>query len=366
MAGLLEFIRQHRDEIMSEALGKLQRAHPGRGDAELIDETASALDAIERTLERDRGSAEPAAPGLLVDAMYHGKQRHHIAFDPASVVHDYGVLCDAVFTVARPEGLAVTAREVQVFNRVIDEAAANAITAYWQEEHVERRRETGRQLGALAHELRNALASARMAFQLIRDGHAPANGRSAAIVVGAFDRMQRLIADALDDARLRGTAPPMIQERVALTALVHDVVDATVRQREVAIDIEANESLAIEADARLLTSALSNLVSNAVKFTRPQGRVEVRTFQHGANVVVEVEDECGGLPEGAADDLFQPFVQKGSERSGVGLGLAIVRDAVEAHGGVVNVRNLPGKGCVFRIELRSLSVQPHPATLPAQ
>jgi signal transduction histidine kinase len=365
MSGLLELIREHREEIVAQAVRKLRLAHPGHDDAELFDEMHAAFDNIEHTLERDRGSVEPAAPGLLVDAMDHGKQRHRLAFDPASVVHDYGVICDAVFTVADANGMSPTARETQVFSRVIDEAAANAITAYWQEEHTEKRRETGRQLGTLAHELRNALASARMAFQLIREGRAPANGRSAELIVAAFDRMQRLIADALDQARVRGTAPPVRQERVELGALLRDVVDATVRYNDVAIDVSADESLAVEADARLLTSALSNLLGNAVKFTRPRGRVEVRSFALGAHVIVEVEDECGGLPEGATDELFQPFVQKGSERSGVGLGLAITREAVEAHGGVISVRNLPGKGCVFRIELRSLSVRPYPATLNA-
>ena len=225
--------------------------------------------------------------------------------------------------------------------------------------------EIGRQLGTLAHELRNALASARMTFQLIRDGRAPTSGRSAEIIVAAFDRMQRLIGDALDEARVRGTAAPVRQERVALGALVRDVVDATERPNDVEIGVSADESLVVEADTRLLNSALSNLVSNAVKFTRPHGHVEVRTFEHGAHIVVEVEDECGGLPDGATDELFQPFVQKGSERSGVGLGLAITREAVEAHGGVISVRNLPGKGCVFRIELRSLSVRPYPSTLRA-
>jgi signal transduction histidine kinase len=365
MSGLLEFIHEHREELMTHAVRKLRLAHPGRTDAELEDEMACAFDYIEGTLELDRRTVEPAVPGLLVQAMQHGKQRHRLAFDPASVVHDYGVLCDAVFTAADANGLSPTARETQVFNRVIDEAAANAITAYWQEEHVETRRELGRQLGTLAHELRNSLASARMAFQLIREGRTPANGRSAELVVTALDRMQRLIGDALDHARVRGTAAPVRHERVELGALVRDVIDATVRHNGVDVGVRADESLAIEADARLLTSALSNLVSNAVKFTRPGGRVEVRTFQHGADVIVEVEDECGGLPDGAGDELFQPFVQKGSERSGVGLGLAITREAVEAHGGLITVRNLPGKGCVFRIELRSLSVRPYPATLPA-
>jgi signal transduction histidine kinase len=64
-----------------------------------------------------------------------------------------------------------------------------------------------------------------------------------------------------------------------------------------------------------------------------------------------VEDACGGLPEGAADRLFDPYVQVGEDRSGLGLGLPIVLRSVKAHEGDVRVRNLPGKGCIFTIEL---------------
>jgi len=365
MPGLLEFIRDHREPILATVVVKLRRAHPGRDDGELLDEMTYALDDIERLLELDRTSPHPAAPELAVEAMSHGRQRHRLAFDPASVVHDYGVMCDAVFAVAERAGLTLTSREAMVINRVVDEAAANAITAYWQEAHQQKRRESARQLGTLAHELRNALSSARMAFEMIRQGRAPVGGRSARIVVASFDRMQRLIADALSEARLGGTAPAVKQERVPLGALIHDVVDATVRAREVDVAIEGDQSLEIEGDRRLLESALSNLVSNAIKFTRPNGRVQVRALELGSDVVLEVEDQCGGLPDGTAEELFQPFVQKGSERSGVGLGLAIAREAVEAHGGLISVRNLPGKGCIFRIELRSLSLRPHPSTMPA-
>jgi signal transduction histidine kinase len=66
---------------------------------------------------------------------------------------------------------------------------------------------------------------------------------------------------------------------------------------------------------------------------------------------VEVEDRCGGLPQGNAGELFEPFVQQGENRTGFGLGLAIVKQALEAHGGRVSVRNLPGKGCVFSLDL---------------
>jgi len=68
-------------------------------------------------------------------------------------------------------------------------------------------------------------------------------------------------------------------------------------------------------------------------------------------VMIEVEDECGGLPRGNAEDLFRPFEQRSQDRSGVGLGLAIARESVETNGGLIRARNLPGKGCVFTIDL---------------
>jgi signal transduction histidine kinase len=65
----------------------------------------------------------------------------------------------------------------------------------------------------------------------------------------------------------------------------------------------------------------------------------------------DVEDECGGLPEGATEELFRPFEQRGSNRTGVGLGLSVCVKGARANGGQIRVRNLPGKGCIFTFEL---------------
>ncbi len=107
----------------------------------------------------------------------------------------------------------------------------------------------------------------------------------------------------------------------------------------------------IEADRQLLGSAVGNLLGNAFKFTRPGGHVVLRTIVGGACVSIEIEDECGGLPPSQADELFRPFEQRGTDRTGLGLGLAISRRAVAANGGSMRVRDIPGKGCVFTIDL---------------
>jgi len=73
--------------------------------------------------------------------------------------------------------------------------------------------------------------------------------------------------------------------------------------------------------------------------------------------LIEVEDECGGLPLGNADDLFRPYEQRGADRTGVGLGLAFSRSGVEANHGRIYARNLPMKGCVFTVDLPRIPVQ---------
>jgi signal transduction histidine kinase len=71
----------------------------------------------------------------------------------------------------------------------------------------------------------------------------------------------------------------------------------------------------------------------------------------GHRVLIEVEDECGGLPEGKAEALFEPSVQRSADHSGLGLGLLICQRGAKAIGGTIQVRDLPGKGCVFAVEL---------------
>jgi len=101
----------------------------------------------------------------------------------------------------------------------------------------------------------------------------------------------------------------------------------------------------------MLGSAVSNLLQNAFKFTRPQSHVSLKAYGLGDRVLIEVEDQCGGLPAGMEESLFASFQQHHVDRSGLGLGLSIVRRAVEAVDGALRVRDMPGLGCVFTVDL---------------
>jgi signal transduction histidine kinase len=99
-----------------------------------------------------------------------------------------------------------------------------------------------------------------------------------------------------------------------------------------------------------------NVLQNAFKFTQPRSTVTLRVAASAERVLIEVQDECGGLPRGDADELFRPFEQRGANRTGIGLGLAYSRWGVEANRGRIYARNLPDVGCVFTVDLPRLSV----------
>jgi signal transduction histidine kinase len=107
---------------------------------------------------------------------------------------------------------------------------------------------------------------------------------------------------------------------------------------------------------------VANLVQNAFKFTRSHSTVTLRVRASADRVLIDVQDECGGLPgEGDGKELFPSFEQRGADRTGLGIGLAFCRWGAEADGGRLYARNLPGTGCVFTVDLPRSSV---PAIAP--
>ena len=122
-------------------------------------------------------------------------------------------------------------------------------------------------------------------------------------------------------------------------------------QRRIKLIVRAADALPCSGDRRLLRSAFENVLGNSIKFTQEGSTVTVSGQRQKGAILIEVEDACGGLPDGDTAALFKPFVQRGQDRTGFGLGLAIVKQAIELHGGRAAVNDLPGKGCVFSLEL---------------
>ena len=100
---------------------------------------------------------------------------------------------------------------------------------------------------------------------------------------------------------------------------------------------------------------MGNLLQNAFKFTHHGSEVSLHAYANADRILIDISDCCGGLPPGA-ESMFLPFTQQGGDRSGLGLGLAICQRSVEANNGVIRVRDLPGHGCVFTIDLPRLEM----------
>ena len=190
-------------------------------------------------------------------------------------------------------------------------------------------------LGSLAHEMRNALNNAATAHQFIKEGLVETDGSTSEVLEDAFTRMKDIINRSMSEVRMRG-------ESVLAEIVLHICI---------------TPDLLIEADRHLVFSALSNLVQNAIKFNRFGGNVWIRSRLLHGRVIIDVEDECGGLPKGKPETLFQPFTQRGKDKSGLGFGLSIARRAIALNDGEVTVRDIPDIGCIFSINIPQAPLQ---------
>jgi signal transduction histidine kinase len=145
------------------------------------------------------------------------------------------------------------------------------------------------------------------------------------------------------------------RQRVSLADFVSDVkISASLEAHSRGCTFTAGDVdpvLALDVDREMLLSAVGNLLQNGFKFTRPNTEVLLSAYAVADRIRIEIEDHCGGLPVGFADNVFLPFNQRSSDKSGLGLGLSICRRSIEANNGVLRVLDIPGSGCVFTIEL---------------
>jgi signal transduction histidine kinase len=286
-------------------------------------------------------------------ATRHGDEMRRMGFTVGQVVHDYGGLCQAITELAVDTNTSIESNEFKILNGCLDDAVAFAVTEFGRQREQSIAAQDSEHLGVLAHELRNALNTATLAFSALQSGAVGTNGSTSTIMFSSLARMRDLLDRSFAEVRLKAG----IHRRtyVSVAALIEEVaiaaaVEAAHRGLQLTVAPVA-DGVTIHADSAILVSALSNLLQNAFKFTRPPGHVSLTTTATAYRVLIEIEDECGGLPPGEVEHLFRMFEQRGTDRTGLGLGLAISRQGVEDSGGTIQVRDLPGKGCVFAVEL---------------
>jgi signal transduction histidine kinase len=208
-------------------------------------------------------------------------------------------------------------------------------------------------LGELAHELRNNLQSIIIGLEMMESGSIGTRSNTSESVQRSVKRMGQLIDTTLTEVRMR-VEPTVQLTDLRLMEIINEISTTAqflARTKQITLLLHGHYDLVVIVDRPLAVSALSNVLQNAIKYSREGSTVRMTAFRKARRVIIEIEDECGGLPAGAAEDMFKPFVQRSSDHSGMGLGLTISQNAIKRCGGTMTVRDKPGQGCVFTIDL---------------
>jgi signal transduction histidine kinase len=359
---LHEFIAINREEIISRCRAKVAtRSEPPPTEAEIDHGVPLFLNQLVNVLQLARRDGE-SNPEITRSAVLHGHDLLHQGFTVSQVVHDYGDVCQAITELATETNAPISADDFRTLNGCLDEAIAGAVTEYGRERtQCTLDQETARgteRLGFLAHELRNLLNTAIIAFEVLKTGNVGVAGSTGTVLHRSLMGLRTLVGRSLDEVRLTGGVQH--PEQFLVSAFIEELAPAATLQanaRGIRLTVTAVEDGAsVEADRHVLAAVIGNLLQNALKFTRPHTAVTLRVSANAERVFIEVEDECGGLPDGDTDDLFRTFGQRSADLSGLGLGLAFSRWGVEANHGRIYARNLSERGCIFTVDLPRLPV----------
>jgi signal transduction histidine kinase len=350
---LFSVLKERRNELIAHWGDRIKGAVASASlpRAELLDHMPAFVDEIIQALYPD---AVPLPP-MSARAEAHGEQRLGLGFDVAEVVREYGMLHECILRVAEEAGIDISRRDQELVVKWLNVGIADAVSQYVKQRDLELQRQSSEHLGFIAHELRNPLGSARLAFQRLRRKEL-ADSSAVEMLDRGLRRTAEMIDSVLSQESLKMGVVPRLAP-VALRPFLQEIeADAGVEAEAKGIKtvVVAPEDLVIEADARLLRSAVYNLLHNALKFTHDHSTVVVSAGHSEGRITIEVADECGGLPSGKVEELFTPLVQRGDNRTGFGLGLGIALQAAEAHNGTIKVRDMPGKGCAFIVDLPSV------------
>lgn len=371
---LHEILSSNRTALIDRCKAKVA-LRPARGvrDSQLRHGIPQFIDQLIETMRREQsrglpGSARISGPpgaaistlsGMAEAAALHGKELLARGFTVDEVVHDFGDLCQALTELVLDLGLGhqIDVAEFHTLNRCLNNAITGVVREYsyaTRAQMEEEKAAANERQAFFVHEVRNLLNNATLAFAVLKSGRAGVNGATGAIVESSLQRLAALVARSITDVRAN-TAMAARHELVPLSAFVTDV------QRCVALEAagrgctflvsRVNPSLAIDVDRDLMFGALSNLLTNAFKFTCHGTEVTLNAYALADRILIDVSDNCGGLPAGVGNGTFTSFTQLSDDRSGLGVGLALTNKSIEGNQGVLRVRNLPGTGCVFTIDL---------------
>jgi signal transduction histidine kinase len=304
---LQEFVEIHRDELIRRCRDKVsRRSLPLPTEAEITHGVPLFLDQLVAAL---RSGGERLNPAIADGALLHGQELLRYGFTVSQVVHDYGDVCQSITELALELDAPIATEDFRTLNRCLDDAIASAVTEFGRASRPSQVDGRGdpehHRLGFFAHELRNLVNTAVVAFEVLKKGEVGVGGSTAAIVDRSLMGLRALIARALVEVRL--TEGVQTRERIAVASFVAQVAAGAALEaaaRGIRLEVKPIEDdLAIEGDPLVLAAVVNNLLQNAFKFTRPHTTVTLRIGASRERVLIQVEDQwrTAGRGRGVGD-----------------------------------------------------------------
>jgi signal transduction histidine kinase len=311
-----------------------------------------------REISGPSGGGKPYLSEIGKTAAEHGRELLQLGFTIDQVVHDYGDLCQSISDLAVERQEPFEIDEFRTLNRCLDNGIADAVTEFsYRRDFIIADKQSlalNERLGIFAHEMRNFLSTATLAYSAIKVGNVGVNGATGAALERSLVGLQSVIHRSLSEVRITAGLPvqyTLFSLADFITEVRHSAsLEAQFRKCVLKVAV-VDPKLALDADRDLIFSAVSNLLQNAFKFTHNGTEVTLTAYATADRILIDIRDQCGGLPVGDAAKMFMPFTQADADKSGLGLGLSIAQRSIVANDGSLSVRNMPGSGCVFTIDL---------------
>ena len=369
---MYEFLTINRDDLIARCRAKVAQ-RPGRAATrqQLKNGVPLFLEQLIRTLRVEQSHApmdsrkisgpsggDQALSEMGTSAAQHGKDLLLLGLTVDEVVHDYGDLCQAITDLAIERGAPFEVDEFRTLNRCLDNAIADAVTEFsYQHDFVtvdKQVLDANESSEIFAHDLREVLATATLAFSAAKSGHLSLSGATGSILQRNLERLGTLIENSLIDVKAnRQHATILNSFSVAdFISEVKNAAEPSAQAKDCIFTVAAVDAdLAISGERDLLFSAVVDLLQDAFKFTRPHTEVTLNAYAAADRLIIDVVDHCGGLAPGVADKMFVAHPRVGKHGIGRGSNLSTAHQYVRANEGLLSVRDVSDIGCVFTVSL---------------
>jgi len=342
------------DEVVADWEQRVRETVPtaaGLSHPILVDTLPALYGNIAEALTPKYPRTTAGVPATTV-ASEHGNERARLTeFDLAAVISEYQLLRISILHVLGRNNVPLSTEEIQVITSSLDATMKEAVTSFALVQSVFREQF----MSALTHDLRNPLATAVTALELIQHINDPARAKELAARAGEnLQQVDRMIQDLLDTLVFQhGNRKPLHLSRFDMLDLAKHVCAQATFKHGARFEV-MGEPIQGYWDHSALKRALENLVDNAVKYGAENASIHIRVEHYDERAMLSVQNEGSPIPQEQLETVFQVYrrakAAKEGDKQGWGIGLPYVRSVAESHGGSIGVDSTVERGTIFTID----------------